>query len=298
MPAVGPVTRATGTASAFRPGSCNASRAVPDTSGVLSSTTPGAYDDRVSHSYSPQQGTALPPRRMAAVAGAAGVTLLAVGGALGFVPGAQAGASPHAQHAAADPAGGTGESSGADRSAAASDAGTSSSWLRFDENAATGSSNATTPPADHTDDSATGTADTAPPAVPTRSGTGQRVVYDIGDQRVWLVGSDGRVVRSYLVSGAKDESLLAPGSYHVTSKSRHAISFNHKETMNFMVRFAQGDHSAIGFHDIPAHKDGSLAQTRTELGIPTSAGCIRQWLPDAKALWRFTRVDSLVVVTA
>jgi lipoprotein-anchoring transpeptidase ErfK/SrfK len=45
-------------------------------------------------------------------------------------------------------------------------------------------------------------------------------------------------------------------------------------------------------------KDGRLLQTRAQLGTPQSHGCIRQWLPDAKALWDFAPVGTKVVVTA
>jgi lipoprotein-anchoring transpeptidase ErfK/SrfK len=67
--------------------------------------------------------------------------------------------------------------------------------------------------------------------------------------------------------------------------------------MKFMVRFAHGERAAIGFHDIP-YKDGSLVQSRSDLGTPLSSGCIRQWRPDAKALWRFAPVGTPVVVVA
>jgi lipoprotein-anchoring transpeptidase ErfK/SrfK len=76
------------------------------------------------------------------------------------------------------------------------------------------------------------------------------------------------------------------------------VSFDGRETMRFMVRFASGRNAPIGFHDIPRRPDGSLVETRTELGTPQSAGCIRQWGPDAKALWRFAPVGTSVVVTA
>jgi hypothetical protein len=125
------------------------------------------------------------------------------------------------------------------------------------------------------------------------------VVYDISAQRVWLVGRNDTVTRTYLVSGSRNPHLLAPGSYSVFSRSLHAIGFNHKETMRYMVRFAQGKHSAIGFHDIPvSDASGSLVQSQSQLGTPLSAGCIRQWEPDAKALWRFAVKGTTVVVTA
>jgi lipoprotein-anchoring transpeptidase ErfK/SrfK len=44
--------------------------------------------------------------------------------------------------------------------------------------------------------------------------------------------------------------------------------------------------------------DGHLVQTRAQLGTPLSHGCIRQWRPDAKALWRFAPVGTSVVVLA
>jgi lipoprotein-anchoring transpeptidase ErfK/SrfK len=77
-----------------------------------------------------------------------------------------------------------------------------------------------------------------------------------------------------------------------------AVSLDGKETMRYMVRFASGKHSAIGFYDIPARKDGSLVESRSQLGTPQSAGCIRQWITDAKALWEFAKVGTPVVVTA
>src|SRR4051812_35968999 len=39
-------------------------------------------------------------------------------------------------------------------------------------------------------------------ALPADSGEGRRVVFDIGDQRVWLVKGTGTVARTYLVSGS------------------------------------------------------------------------------------------------
>jgi lipoprotein-anchoring transpeptidase ErfK/SrfK len=132
--------------------------------------------------------------------------------------------------------------------------------------------------------------------LPRRSGQGRRVVYDISAQRVWLVRDSGRVARSYLVSGGRDASKLPPGRYEVYSKSRHAVAFNYRETMSFMVRFAHGDRAPIGFHDIPRDLRKRLVQTRAELGTPTSAGCIRQARPDAVALWNFAEVGTSVVV--
>jgi lipoprotein-anchoring transpeptidase ErfK/SrfK len=121
-------------------------------------------------------------------------------------------------------------------------------------------------------------------------------VFAIGAQRVWLVDGRHHVRRTYPVSGSVTDNL-APGRYHVYSTSLHAIGVDDSGTMRYMVRFAQGERAAIGFHDIPV-LDGHLVQTRAQLGTPLSHGCIRQWRPDAKALWRFAPVGTSVVVLA
>jgi lipoprotein-anchoring transpeptidase ErfK/SrfK len=124
-------------------------------------------------------------------------------------------------------------------------------------------------------------------------------VYDISAQRVWIVDRHNDVRRTYLVSGGRNPHLLSPGTYAVYARERHAIAFNHKETMGYMVAFAHGAHYAIGFHDIPvADASGSTVQSRGQLGTPQSAGCIRQARPDARAMWRFASTGTTVVVTA
>ena len=214
--------------------------------------------------------------------GAAGlVTLLTVAGQIGLGPGAASAqtppkqsnaATPHATPPAADP-------SSADNGSPLHGA-TDNGWLTIKDD----------PPTHDTSASAT--------ALPADSGSGKRIVYDISAQRVWLVDRDDSVERTYLVSGGKDPDLLDPGHYNVSSMSRDAVSYNHKETMQYMVRFASGAHAPIGFHDIPAKPDGTLVQTRAELGTPLSSGCIRQWVRDAQALYAFAAVDTPVEVTA
>ena len=137
------------------------------------------------------------------------------------------------------------------------------------------------------------------PEVPADSGSGRRVVFDMGDQRVWLVDRrDGKEVtlRTYLVSGSVTDNL-DPGTYSVYSKSLQAWGVDDSGSMRYMVRFAHGTRAAIGFHDIPK-LDGELVQTRDQLGTPQSHGCIRQWRPDARALWQFAPPGTKVVVTA
>ena len=130
--------------------------------------------------------------------------------------------------------------------------------------------------------------------LPVDSGEGRRVVFDRSAQRVWLVGGAGVVRRSYPVSGSVTDNL-DPGTYEVYSKSKQAWGIDDSGSMKYMVRFAHGDNAAIGFHDIPV-KDGERVQSKADLGTPQSHGCIRQWRPDAKALWDFAPVGSTVVV--
>lgn len=142
-------------------------------------------------------------------------------------------------------------------------------------------------------------APTTPP-LPQGSGEGKRVVFDMSDQRVWLVGrgeaGSDDVRRSYLVSGSLTENLQ-PGTYAVYSRSRWAVGIGDSGVMEYFVRFTRGNNAAIGFHSIPT-KDGRALQTRAQLGTPQSHGCIRQALPDARRLWAFAPEGTTVVVTA
>ena len=136
----------------------------------------------------------------------------------------------------------------------------------------------------------------AEPALPDGSGKGRRVVFSEGQQRVWLVGADGDVQRTYLVSGSVYDNL-DPGVYSVYSRSEQAWGIDDSGTMKYFVRFAHGDNAAIGFHDIPID-DGVPVQSVDQLGTPLSHGCIRQRRADARRLWAFAPVDTKVVVTA
>jgi len=133
-------------------------------------------------------------------------------------------------------------------------------------------------------------------ALPSESGTGKRVVFDISDQRVWLVDKGDKVQRTYLVSGSLSDNL-DPGTYAVYSRSRHAVGINDSGVMEYFIRFTRGANAAIGFHSIPT-KNGRPLQTEKQLGTAQSHGCIRQATRDAKRLWAFAPVSTKVVVTA
>lgn len=132
--------------------------------------------------------------------------------------------------------------------------------------------------------------------LPPDSGQGRRVVFSESRQRVWLVGGNGAVRRTYPVSGSLTDNL-DQGTYSVYSRSLHAVGIDDSGTMRYFVRFTRGDTgAAIGFHDIPVD-EGERVQTVAQLGTPTSHGCIRQRRADAKAMWEFAPLGTVVVVT-
>ncbi len=133
--------------------------------------------------------------------------------------------------------------------------------------------------------------------VPADSGTGRRVVFSQGLQRVWLVSANDTVKRTYPVSGSVTDNLQ-PGTYSVYSRSRWAVGVDDSGVMQYFVRFTQGPTgAAIGFHTIPT-QNGVPLQTAAQLGTPQSHGCIRQRTPDAIALWNYAPDGTPVVVVA
>ncbi len=133
-------------------------------------------------------------------------------------------------------------------------------------------------------------------ALPADTGEGRRVVFAIGQQRVWLVDADDQVTSTYEVSGSLTDNLQ-PGDYRVYSRSRWAVGVDDSGVMQYFVRFAHGPKAAIGFHTIPT-LNGKPLQTLAQLGTPQSHGCIRQERTDAIRLWEFAPVGTSVVVTA
>jgi lipoprotein-anchoring transpeptidase ErfK/SrfK len=139
-----------------------------------------------------------------------------------------------------------------------------------------------------------GAGDVGAQPLPGDSGDGRRVVYSVGQQRVWWVESDNRVVNTYLVSGRK--GTPARGTYRVFSKSRYTTSLDGGSRMEYMIRFTWGRNAAIGFHSIPVNRYGTPLQSESQLGSPLSAGCVRQRMADAAGLWNWAPVGTTVVV--
>ena len=111
-----------------------------------------------------------------------------------------------------------------------------------------------------------------------------------------MVASDGAVVRTYLVSGSNRDNVQ-PGSYVVTSRSRHARAYNGNGTFEYFVRFTEGRNAPIGFHSVTVNQEGHYVHAREDLGVPRTPGCVEQWPDDAAALWSFAPLGTRVNVT-
>ncbi|MER6344438.1 hypothetical protein ACWC10_09095 [Streptomyces sp. NPDC001595] len=125
-----------------------------------------------------------------------------------------------------------------------------------------------------------------PAALPRGSGRGERVVYSLDDDRVWLVGARDKVLRTFEVTPSSLDP--APGVYAVTSRSKH-ITGSDGTPIEHVVRFASVDNVTIGFS---AAVDGS-----TPAPEPTArTGGIRESRPDGDAMWEFATIGQKVVV--
>ena len=133
------------------------------------------------------------------------------------------------------------------------------------------------------------------PSLPANSGSGRRVVYSRAQQRIWVVDGNGAVLKSHRVSGRTYEPYA--GTYSVYSRSEYTYSAKDPSVRwRYMVRFAYGPEGGrIGFHEIP-NRNGVPLQTKEQLGLPLSGGCVRQSTADAYWLWNWAGIGTKVVV--
>ncbi|WP_225836024.1 hypothetical protein [Streptomyces sp. NK08204] len=126
-----------------------------------------------------------------------------------------------------------------------------------------------------------------PTALPRGSGTGERVVYSVDDDRVWLVGERNDVQRTFRVKpGSVDPP---PGTYRVTSRS-NAITGTDGVPVEHVVRFTSVDGVVIGFSAAVRH-DAEPVPDQT-----VRTGGIRENRPDGDAMWMFATIGVRVVV--
>lgn len=127
-----------------------------------------------------------------------------------------------------------------------------------------------------------------PLAVPAASGTGMRVVYALGDRRVWLVDAGNKSTRTFKVMPSAVQAR--PGVYQVTSRSGR-VTGSDGVPIEHVVRFATNNDVAIGFS---AAQDGSMESPDPTL----KAGGVRMSRADGNAVWTFATVGVKVNVVS
>jgi lipoprotein-anchoring transpeptidase ErfK/SrfK len=124
-----------------------------------------------------------------------------------------------------------------------------------------------------------------------------RIVLD--EQRVYVYNHRRRLIATLPVSTGL-ENATPIGNFKVFSRSAQAFyTPNPSERMRWMTRFTKGREGGnIGFHGIPytVTKSGEIPFP-TPLGIaPSSHGCIRMRVADAKWLFHKMKIGTVVSV--
>lgn len=130
----------------------------------------------------------------------------------------------------------------------------------------------------------------AAPKVPAASGTGTRVVYALGEKRIWLVtgtaaGAAGTPQTFLVWPGTVSPD---PGTYTVSTRAE-AITGSDGVPIEHVVYFAQKDGLSVAFSNAV---DGSRPSPSS--GKPTAG--IRMSEQAGTALWTFTKPGTKVVV--
>ncbi|MEU6082151.1 L,D-transpeptidase [Streptomyces sp. NPDC047108] len=122
--------------------------------------------------------------------------------------------------------------------------------------------------------------------LPAASGNGVRVVYALDERRVWLVGQDDKVARTYPVTPSTVSP--EPGQYAVTSRSAR-IAGSDGVPVEHVVRFTTVDGVVVGFS---AAVNGEMPDP----GSDRKTGGIREERADGKAMWTFATIGTKIVV--
>ncbi|MEG3627302.1 RAD23 family protein [Streptomyces poriticola] len=127
----------------------------------------------------------------------------------------------------------------------------------------------------------------APAAVPDGSGTGRRIVYSLGQERVWLVDASDATRRSFAVwPGTVDPD---PGAYTVGTR-REATTGSDGVQVEHIVYFALQDGVSVAFSNAV---DGS---SPPPAAADAKTGGIRVQKADGEALWAFGTPGTTVSV--
>jgi hypothetical protein len=122
--------------------------------------------------------------------------------------------------------------------------------------------------------------------LPAFSGAGERVVYDLDRDRVWLMGKNQEVKRTFRVAPSSVDPK--PGTYKVESRAPHVTGSDGVPVEN-VVRFATSQGTTIGFS---AALDGSMPEADPK----EQTGGIREHRADGEAMWLFATIGKKVVV--
>jgi hypothetical protein len=122
--------------------------------------------------------------------------------------------------------------------------------------------------------------------VPAGSGSGERVVYSLVARRVWLVGADERVLRTFTVVGGTVAPV--PGTHRVFAR-RLGGTGGDGVPVEHVVLFAATDGMNVGFS---AAQDGALDPPDPA----KRTGAVREDRADADAMWRLATIGSTVEV--
>ncbi|BDD73939.1 L,D-transpeptidase [Streptomyces anthocyanicus] len=132
--------------------------------------------------------------------------------------------------------------------------------------------------------------ETAPAPVPEGSGTGRRVVYSVGEDRVWLVDASDATRRSFKVwPGTVDPD---PGKYSVGTRRQDPTTGSDGVRIEQIMYFTQEDGVWVAFSNAV---DGSSPPPPAD-GAKT--GGIRLPKADGDALWDFGTSGTTVTVVA
>ncbi|MBB5939595.1 hypothetical protein [Streptomyces zagrosensis] len=123
-------------------------------------------------------------------------------------------------------------------------------------------------------------------AIPASSGTGRRVVYALGDKRVWLIGANEQAIRTYQIYPSSVSP--APGTYNVTSRSA-SVTGSDGIPIEHVVRFHTEGDIVFGFS---AAVNGSTPDPDST----KRTGGIREKRADGAAMWSFATNGTEVVV--
>lgn len=125
-----------------------------------------------------------------------------------------------------------------------------------------------------------------PVALPTASGRGERVVYSVDDDRVWLVTANNRTEHTFKVTAGTVDPAV--GTYAVTSRSK-AVTGSDGAQIEHVVRFALIDGVTIGFSSAIDGSTGSPDSTK-------KLGGIRESRKNGTAMWNFATIGVKVIV--